>query len=171
MAEQMGLEPTNSALRTRLSRQNVKRLPVRKVAAIEGIHLTMRLSATRDPAISLALNHNGMSNGVKLRSEISVGILLTKVQDQVTSASKPLKSPPSWPQLGSCSWIELLTALSKLFLRIGLWCWWRFKWATSVPDTYSVAVYFELRSVVVTSWGSWTSGHCWHNWTQQFDHQ
>jgi hypothetical protein len=66
-------------------------------------------------------------NGVKLRSEISVGILLTKVQDQMTSASKRLKSPPSWPQLGSRSWIELLTALSKLFLRIELWCWWQFK--------------------------------------------
>jgi hypothetical protein len=42
--------------------------------------------------------------------------------------------------------MELLTALSKLFLRIELWCLWQFKRATSVPNTYSVALYFELRS-------------------------
>jgi hypothetical protein len=38
--------------------------------------------------------------------------------------------------------MELLTARSKLFLRIELWCCWQFKWATSVPNTYSVAFLF-----------------------------
>lgn len=86
-----------------------------------------RQARTRGRDFPGNLNNNDVCYGVNLRSEISVGILLTKVQDQVTSANKPLKSPPSWPQLGSCSWMELLTTLSKLFLRIELWCLWQFK--------------------------------------------
>jgi hypothetical protein len=76
MVEQRGIEPLASALRTRLSRQDLKRLISRNVATIERIPLTMSLSATRDSAISLALNNNGARNG-ELRCENSARITLS----------------------------------------------------------------------------------------------